>query len=125
MHTITPTPTETHTVFDPHAHLWGQLCEEVVVSGEGAYADTLSDGGGQSLNLVKTTVQLIQGCQPIEKEEEEETGGKEEEGFSFRTTKQSLCLIDSRGFFFRKGRESFIPQWGKREVLKRYFSCSN
>lgn len=123
--TQTHTDTRKHTAWDSNAHLWRQLCEEVVVSGKSAYADTLSNGGGQSLDLVKTTVQLIQGCQPIEKEEEEETGGKEEEGFSFRTTKQSLCLIDSRGFFFRKGRESFIPQWGKREVLKRYFSCSN
>lgn len=94
MHTITPTPTETHTVFDPHAHLWGQLCEEVVVSGEGAYADTLSDGGGQSLNLVKTTVQLIQGCQPteVEQEEEEETEGKEEDRQRTRR-RENRCLV--------------------------------
>lgn len=46
------------------AHLGGQLDKEVVVCSEGANADTLADGRGQSFNLIETAVELIQGCQP-------------------------------------------------------------
>lgn len=92
--TQTHTDTRKHTAWDSNAHLWRQLCEEVVVSGKSAYADTLSNGGGQSLDLVKTTVQLIQGCQPteVEQEEEEETEGKEEDRQRTRR-RENRCLV--------------------------------
>lgn len=55
-----------------YAHLRGQLNKEVVIRGEGANADTLADGRGQSFNLIETAVELIQGCQP---EAERSVGG--------------------------------------------------
>lgn len=42
------------------SYLPGQLWEEVLVSGEGPQAVQVADGGRQRLQLITTTVQLLQ-----------------------------------------------------------------